>query len=78
MASYFQSPQGINDIPQFLSAGSPRGLRRLMFRNNLKHKGFVKYFDIQWVPGDKRWYAWFFVTEKAQEVLEDVNATETE
>ena len=66
MAAYFTSPLGINHVPNFLRASSSAGLRRLMLLNNRKHKGFVKYFDIQWVSEENRWYAWYFVTEDMQ------------
>lgn len=32
--------------------------------NNKIQKGFVKYFDVQFVQGN--WYAWYFVTEKLE------------
>lgn len=52
------------EIPQYIKAGSPEGLRQLMFRNNAKLGGFVNYFDITFVqePGKKPyWIAWFFL-----------------
>ena len=69
MASYFQSPLGINHVPNFLRASTSSGLRRLMLLNNRKHKGFVKYFDIQWVEKESKWYAWYFVTEDMQGMM---------
>lgn len=68
MASYFQSPLGMNHVPNFLRASSSTGLRRLMLINNRKHKGFVKYFNIQWVDNEERWYAWYFVTEETAQL----------
>lgn len=76
MASYFQTPLGINHIPNFLRASSPRALRRLMLRNNTRHSGFVKYFNIQYVESDKSWYAWFFVTEEEFAQLENQEGDE--
>ena len=46
--------------PSFLRARSPQGLQRLMLSNNARFGMFFKYFDIQWHPEEKRWYAWFF------------------
>ena len=64
MASYFQSPLGMNHIPNFVKAKSPQGLRHALFRNNKKHKAFVVYQDIQFVSGE--WVAWFYVTEDVE------------
>lgn len=43
-------------IPNFLTAGSPRGLRRLMLLNN-KRLGAWHNYQIQFVNG--KWFAWF-------------------
>lgn len=64
MASYFQSPQGINHVPNFVRAKTVAGLRRAMFINNRKHRAFINYFDIQFNGKDGFWYAWFFVEEQ--------------
>ena len=48
----------INNIPTFLKARSPTGLRRLMLKNNLKHKGVFKY-DIKQDVKTGVWYAWY-------------------
>ena len=61
MASYFWEDLGPSSIPSYLSAGSATALRRLMLINNRKQKGFVRYFDIQYVAEEKRWYAWYIV-----------------
>jgi hypothetical protein len=45
-------------IPNYVSARSPQGLRRVMLMNNAKSGFFHQYFDIQFVGG--RWYAWFY------------------
>lgn len=45
-------------IPDFLTAGSPRELRRLMFKNNVAHSAWFNY-QIQFANG--KWYAWFHV-----------------
>jgi hypothetical protein len=48
------------EIPNFVSASSPEGLRRAMLLNNVKRGSFFPYFDIQFVNG--KWIAWFFET----------------
>lgn len=50
-------------IPNYLSAESPSALRRLMFRTNRKHRGFVQYdlASIKFVEKDSLWYVWYFV-----------------
>lgn len=63
MLNYFTSTLGMNHVPSFLRAQTPGGLRKAMLRVNAKHGGFVKYFDIQYVEKEDRWYAWYFVTE---------------
>jgi hypothetical protein len=45
-------------IPFFIRARSPMGLRRSMIMNNAKHGLTFHYFDIQFVQGS--WYAWFY------------------
>lgn len=49
-------------IPNYVAAGSPQGLRRLMILNNVKRGTWYKYFDIQLNPKDGRWYAWYLET----------------
>lgn len=60
------------NVPHFLSAGSPAGLRRQMLKNNALNGTAYSYFDIQFVGG--KWYAWFYRTAeeadlKAQSVF---------
>lgn len=31
-----------------------------MRRNNLRHRGFVRYFDIQYIQAEEKWYVWFY------------------
>lgn len=60
---------GVDTIPNYLKAQSPRRLRQLMLRNNVKHRGFVEYQDIQWVESEGMWYAWYNVRiEETDEV----------
>jgi hypothetical protein len=49
-------------IPNFITAASPMGLRRLMFMTNARLGARVSYFDIQYVEmnGRKQWIAWFY------------------
>lgn len=61
-------------IPNVLSARSPRGLRRLMLNNNVKHGIEFKYFDIQFING--RWFAWFYLVDTPQPVVEVTNGSE--
>ncbi|RKZ91678.1 MAG: hypothetical protein DRQ40_09585 [Gammaproteobacteria bacterium] len=56
--NYFENP-GPSTVPGFLKAKNPEKLRILMFKNNLKLRGFVTYRDIQWIDKEKMWYAWF-------------------
>lgn len=53
----------MNHVPSYLRAQTVSGLRRLMLLNNKKHSGFVKYFDIQYIEKEDRWYCWYFITE---------------
>lgn len=55
------------DIPNFVTARTPAGLRRSMIRNNARVGMFIKYFDIQFVNGS--WFAWYFIEVDAAEEL---------
>jgi len=46
-------------IPSFIKAKSPAGLRRIMLLNNTKHSKTFQYFSIQFV--EKEWFAWFYL-----------------
>ena len=70
--NYIENP-GPTSAPDFISAKTPRGLRRAMLRNNFKQKGFVVYEFIQFVAKDGLWYAWFYVKpETMREVEEEI------
>lgn len=56
-------------IANFISAGTPRGLRRLMLLTNAKYGMFIKYQDFQFVNG--KWYAWYFVPMENEKDLAD-------
>jgi|688.fasta_scaffold02549_26 hypothetical protein len=49
-------------IPNFITASTPMGLRRLMLSNNARMGAYVRYFDIQQatVNGRLVWVAWFY------------------
>lgn len=50
-------------IPDFITAQSPMGLRRMMFITNAKAGTQFKYFDIQLFKdenGKTKWIAWFY------------------
>ena len=49
-------------IPNFITALTPMGLRRLMLSNNARMGAHVRYFDIQQatVNGKLVWIAWFY------------------
>lgn len=53
-----QGPVDSRLIPQYVSARSPQGLRRVMLMNNARTGYFYNYFDIQFAEG--KWYAWYF------------------
>jgi len=61
-------------VPNFITAESPRGLRRSMFLTNQLKGGECQYFDIQSYneSGKTKWIAWFF--EKTE--LKDIDVTE--
>lgn len=74
MSAYFTKVLGADHVPNFIKASTASGLRRLMSRNSIRLKGFVQYFDIQYVQDEKAWYAWYFVTDKEasfREVMEE-------
>lgn len=56
-------------VPQFLSASTPQGLRRLMTFNNIRMKGFVTYFSIYFDTASKKHIAWFLEEATDQEIL---------
>lgn len=60
----------LRSIPNYLTAQTPQGLRRLMLRNNVKHGMRFTYHDIQFVDGV--WFAWFYL-KTDERGLSDVN-----
>jgi hypothetical protein len=51
------SRENASAVPDFLSADSPQGLRRLMRLNNARRGAWHRY-DIMFVNG--RWIAWYY------------------
>ena len=63
-------------IPNYLTAKSLLGLRRLMYMTNAKHGAQLTYFDIsQYVEenGKRAWVAWFYMNLENLGDLNDVN-----
>lgn len=57
--TYFANRGEITTVPNFVTARTANGLRRIMLRTNTRLKGFASFYSIQWVESEKRWYAWF-------------------
>ena len=66
----------ITNIPHFIKARSPKGLRRLMLRNNVKYKLIFNYYQI--VFDGKDWYAWFQLdaADALEEELKEMEESE--
>lgn len=52
----------LGEVPHFLRAQSPEGLRRAMLRENLLSKTSNSFFDISYANGE--WIAWFYKYSK--------------
>lgn len=61
-------------IPNYVSAASPQGLRRLMLKNNARLGAWVQYFDIQQsIVGAKTvWIAWFYEPVETDAQLNEI------
>jgi hypothetical protein len=58
-------------IPNFIEAATPKELRLRMLQNNVEKYTFFKYFDIQYVQSQKKWYAWYFdEADKNNDILQ--------
>ena len=55
------------DLPNFIQAQSPRGLRLLMLKTNIKHGITIRFFDIQFANG--KWFAWFYIRPDDNELF---------
>lgn len=66
-------------IPNYIKAGTPEGLRLLMYKTNAKHGLQLQYFDIQQITdgnGKFSWIAWFYINLESIGDLENGNAVE--
>lgn len=59
-------------LPNYITASSPQGLRRLMFQTNARIGGMIEYFDIQQYTenGKQKWIAWYYTKLKDLSELE--------
>ena len=60
-----------NEIPNYLSASSPKGLRRLMIKNNTRLAMTVVYFDFQNI--NSKWYCWYNEPIHLSKEIEEAN-----
>lgn len=61
-----------NDLPAYITAESPRGLRRLMYKTNARYGSSFRYFDISHYitkQGKTVHIAWFYKKLKDIEEL---------
>lgn len=57
----------LDRIPNYVTAKSPQGLRRLMLANNIKYSQPLNYHSIQFVNG--AWFAWFHVEQSSLKAI---------
>lgn len=50
--------KSVGRIPKYISASSPKGLRRIMLKTQMKLGIGVEFFDIQFAQ--KKWIAWYY------------------
>lgn len=50
-----------SSVPHFLRAPTAKRLWELMLLNNQRLKGYVTYFDIQFVQKENAWFCWYVV-----------------
>lgn len=60
-------------LPFYIRARSPQGLRRAMLSNNAKAGLTFHYFDIQFAQGS--WYAWYY---KGLDIIDSNDVAELE
>lgn len=66
-------------IPNYITARSLPGLRRLMLTNNARRGYFYKYFDIQFVTeGSKQYWVAFYYDEVKLENIDQITKELTE
>jgi hypothetical protein len=63
----------LTSIPNFISAESPQGLRRLMLRTNVRLGTRLVWHSIQFVDG--KWFAWFYEDESLERTPQLDNGT---
>ena len=66
------SSSKISNIPHYLKARSPEGLRRAMLKNNVKWGMIFNYYQI--IFDGKDWWAWFQLdaVESLQDELNEI------
>ena len=71
------SSSKITNVPHFLVARSPMGLRNAMLKNNIKHGLIFDYYQI--IFDGKNWIAWFQLdaVDSMQEEIREAEAKGT-
>jgi hypothetical protein len=64
------------NIPHFVSAETPEGLRAAMLKNNIKYKSQFNYFSI--IYDGKRYIAFFYMLAKEANLVKGQYASVTE
>ena len=64
-------------IPNYITAGSPKGLRVKMLQTAARLGAFVIFQDIQYVVTEKKWYAWYTPPINNPEKIDDLFTEET-
>jgi hypothetical protein len=59
-----------NEIPNFIKARNPKGLRAEMLKNNHRLAMTIQYFDIQFV--NKVWFAWYYEPLRKSQEIKDL------
>ena len=61
----------LKDIPKFISASSPQGLQRKMYKNNVDRQKVFRYFDLQ-ETREGRWIAWYYDAMSIEDELREI------
>jgi len=61
----------LSNVPNYVKARSPEGLRRAMLRNNVRIGMQLVYHSIQFTNGE--WVAWFYEDAKLEEVYKTLS-----
>lgn len=59
-------------IPNYVTASTPRGLRRVMLRNNVRD-GMQYAYEIIFNSKENKWYAWFY-----KDIVKDITTRQSE